>query len=219
MSEEEGEVDYDIYNETLDEITVSIASRINSLEKGFAKLKNELSILTKKYEKKKQETIQTENDTDELEKDILRQVKDNLLNQRHTNQDYINNQLMNKFNSDDLKISTEEIIKHDELNVFQSNINDKIKETRQKILALNTSKDNILMKFSEEENAEFFNIINKLNKNKLSLRESNNDKAKAIQDLLSMLLNKFKEEKKEITDFEDDVIKLVNELCTQITKK
>ena len=67
-----------------------------------------------------------------------------------------------------------------------------------------------------EMNNEFSMIHKLINDNNLDLIGSNSDKADAIQDMLKIFLTKIRNEKKEKSDFEEKITKLIEELLDKM---
>jgi len=179
---------------------------INKFDDNLNKLKNELLTLTKIYENNKllsnNKDMKTKNvDFNEYEL----KLKEILSIEREQSIKYINENLKQFSDEETLKNYTENIINVGAIDNIEEELLKFFRDINAKMDLLINKRQNTIMTMVNEMNNEF-NILNKLiNDNNLDLIGSNSDKADAIQDMLKIFLTKFKNEKKEKSNFEEKI--------------
>ena len=143
-------------------------------------------------------------------------LKELLSNERETNIKYINENFLKYTNDEILKNNSKKIKNTNTILNIEEEISNCFGDINIKVSLLINNRDNTIEKMINEMNKEF-NIIHKLIiDNNLDLIGSNSDKADAIQDMLKIFLTKFKNEKKEKSNFEEKITKLIEELLDKM---
>ena len=196
---------------------LKISTILNKFDDNLNKLKKELSTLTKKYENNKSISLNKDLKNQNInfyEFDL--KLKELLSNERETNIKYINENLLKYTNEEILKNNSKKIKNTNTILNIEEEISNCFGDINTKVSLLINNRDNTIEKMINEMNKEF-NIIYKLiNDNNLDLIGSNSDKADAIQDMLKIFLTKFKNEKKEKSNFEEKITKLIEELLDKM---
>ena len=190
---------------------------LNKFDEHLNKLKNELLTLTKIYENNKSISLNKDlkNQNINLNEFELK-LKELLSNERETNIKYINENFLKYTNDEILKNNSKKIKNTNTILNIEEEISNCFGDINTKVNLLINNRDNTIETMINEMNKEF-NIIYKLiNDNNLDLIGSNSDKADAIQDMLKIFLTKFKNEKKEKSDFEEKITKLIEELLDKM---
>ena len=196
---------------------LKISTILNKFDDNLNKLKKELSTLTKKYENNKSISLNKDLKNQNInfyEFDL--KLKELLSNERETNIKYINENFLKYTNDEILKNNSKKIKNTNTILNIEEEISNCFGDINTKVSLLINNRDNTIEKMINEMNKEF-NIIHKLIiDNNLDLIGSNSDKADAIQDMLKIFLTKFKNEKKEKSNFEEKITKLIEELLDKM---
>ena len=193
------------------------STKLNKFDEHLNKLKNELLTLTKIYENNKSISLNKDlkNQNINLNEFELK-LKELLSNERETNIKYINENFLKYTNDEILKNNSKKIKNTNTILNIEEEISNCFGDINTKVNLLINNRDNTIETMINEMNKEF-NIIYKLiNDNNLDLIGSNSDKADAIQDMLKIFLTKFKNEKKEKSNFEEKITKLIEELLDKM---
>ena len=196
---------------------LKISTILNKFDDNLNKLKKELSTLTKKYENNKSISLNKDLKNQNINfNEFDLKLKELLSNERETNIKYINENFLKYTNDEILKNNSKKIkITNTILNI-EEEISNCFGDINTKVSLLINNRDNTIEKMINEMNKEF-NIIHKLIiDNNLDLIGSNSDKADAIQDMLKIFLTKFKNEKKEKSNFEEKITQLIEELLDKM---
>ena len=211
----------DYLNKRLDFINDDCLNKLNEMENNFNNLKDTFYELTKQYENKK--TFPVNNNFKDLNKEeesIIYQINEMITHllseERNNNINYINS-CLNKYNMN------KSLLEYNEQNSNKDYIKNVENELKQMISQIDEKIDNIKMEKSSniqainiEMNNEINNLIKKINDTSLNLISSNSDKAKAIQDIIKIYLNKFKASKNDYNEFEDKITNLISELLDKV---
>jgi len=196
---------------------LKISTILNKFDDNLNKLKKELSTLTKKYENNKSISLNKDLKNQNInfyEFDL--KLKELLSNERETNIKYINENFLKYTNDEILKNNSKKIKNTNTILNIEEEISNCFGDINTKVSLLINNRDNTIEKMINEMNKEF-NIIHKLIiDNNLDLIGSNSDKADAIQDMLKIFLTKFKNEKKEKSNFEEKITQLIEELLDKM---
>ena len=196
---------------------LKISTILNKFDDNLNKLKKELSTLTKKYENNKSISLNKDLKNQNInfyEFDL--KLKELLSNERETNIKYINENFLKNTNDEILKNNSKKIKNTNTILNIEEEISNCFGDINTKVSLLINNRDNTIEKMINEMNKEF-NIIHKLIiDNNLDLIGSNSDKADAIQDMLKIFLTKFKNEKKEKSNFEEKITQLIEELLDKM---
>ena len=196
---------------------LKISTILNKFDDNLNKLKKELSTLTKKYENNKSISLNKDLKNQNInfyEFDL--KLKELLSNERETNIKYINENFLKYINDEILKNNSKKIKNTNTILNIEEEISNCFGDINTKVSLLINNRDNTIEKMINEMNKEF-NIIHKLIiDNNLDLIGSNSDKADAIQDMLKIFLTKFKNEKKEKSNFEEKITQLIEELLDKM---
>jgi hypothetical protein len=190
---------------------------LNKFDDNLNKLKNELLILTKIYENNKSILLNKDLKNQNINfNEFELKLKELLSNERETNIKYINENFLKYTNDEILKNNSKKIKNTDTILNIEEEISNCFGDINTKVSLLINNRDNTIEKMINEMNKEF-NIIHKLIiDNNLDLIGSNSDKADAIQDMLKIFLTKFRNEKKEKSNFEEKITKLIEELLDKM---
>ena len=196
---------------------LKISTILNKFDDNLNKLKKELSTLTKKYENNKSISLNKDLKNQNINfNEFDLKLKELLSNERETNIKYINENFLKYTNDEILKNNSKKIKNTDTILNIEEEISNCFGDINTKVNLLINNRDNTIETMINEMNKEF-NIIYKLiNDDNLDLIGSNSDKADAIQDMLKIFLTKFKNEKKEKSNFEEKITKLIEELLDKM---
>lgn len=199
----------------LNETIVDISQRISTLNENFNSLKNELFSLTKEYETWKQASCSTEPPLSSLYEE---KIKELMASEHEDSIAFINSALSDYVNEDRIKLSCNEIVTHDVVNTIQGDCEQHLTIIHNAIENIKANRHLTMNALYKEMVNEFTTIQNLLSANYLDVLESNNDKANAIQDMLRLVLGKFKALRQDNKDFEEKIVKLIDELCTKMAQ-
>lgn len=200
----------------LNETVVDISQRINTLNDNLNSLKNDLFTLTKQYETSKQASTPI---TETPLSTLLEEKINELMALEHEDSiTFINTALSEYVNEDRIKLSCNEIVTHDVVNTIQGDCEQHLTIINNAIENIKANRHSTMNALYKEMLNEFTTIQNLLSANYLDVLESNNDKANAIQDMLRLVLGKFKVLRQENKDFEEKIVKLIDELCTKMAQ-
>ena len=116
----------------LNKSIIQISTRIKSLDSNFNSLKNDLFLLTKQYETNKQ--IESKSNSNELsQKEYTDKLKEIMSSERESNIVMINEALSKYLNEDKIKLSANDIVTHDVVNIIQSDIDTSISQLHSKL--------------------------------------------------------------------------------------
>ena len=181
------------------------------------KLKNELLILTKIYENNKSNSLNKDLKNQNINfNEFDLKLKELLSNERETNIKFINENFIKYTDEETLKNNTKNIINTDAIVNIEEELSKFFRDINTKVSLLINNRENTIETMVNEMNNEFSIIHKLINDNNLDLIGSNFDKADAIQDMLKIFLTKFKNEKKEKSDFEEKITKLIEELLDKM---
>lgn len=205
------------YFHKLNEISNRISERMTKLDSNFNKLKKDLFAITKDYEMSKQENKNLNNSLNSNESATFEdKLKEVFLSEHEKNIQLVDQSLAVFETEDAFKLSSNDVVTKGEVNNFQGECEQGLNEVCAKFESVESRSSNTLNTMVSEMNKEFENVKNLLDENSLELLNSNSDKASAIQDMLKIFINKFKNEKKEQNDFEEKIVKLIEELCNKL---
>ena len=196
---------------------LKISTILNKFDDNLNKLKKELSTLTKKYENNKSISLNKDLKNQNINfNEFDLKLKELLSNERETNIKYINENFLKYTNDEILKNNSKKIKNTNTILNIEEEISNCFGDINTKVSLLLNNRANTIEKMINEMNKEF-NIIHKLIiDNNLDLIGSNSDKADAIQDMLKIFLTKFKNEKKEKSNFEEKITQLIEELLDKM---
>ena len=181
------------------------------------KLKNELLTLTKIYENNKSISLNKDlkNQNINLNEFELK-LKELLSNERETNIKFINENFIKYTDEEILKNNSKNTINTDAIANIEEELINFFRDINTKVNFLINNRENTIETMVNEMNNEFSMIHKLINDNNLDLIGSNSDKADAIQDMLKIFLTKIRNEKKEKSDFEEKITKLIEELLDKM---
>ena len=190
---------------------------LNKFDDNLNKLKNELLILTKIYENNKSISLNKDLKNQNINfNEFELKLKELLSNERETNLKFINEKFTKYTDEETLKNNTKNIINTDAIVNIEEELSKFFRDINTKVSLLINNRENTIETMVNEMNNEFSIIHKLINDNNLDLIGSNFDKADAIQDMLKIFLTKFKNEKKEKSDFEEKITKLIEELLDKM---
>jgi hypothetical protein len=190
---------------------------LNKFDDNLNKLKNELLILTKIYENNKSISLNKDLKNQNINfNEFELKLKELLSNERETNLKFINEKFTKYADEETLKNNTKNIINTDAILNIEEELSKFFRDINTKVSLLINNRENTIETMVNEMNNEFSIIHKLINDNNLDLIGSNFDKADAIQDMLKIFLTKFKNEKKEKSDFEEKITKLIEELLDKM---
>ena len=190
---------------------------LNKFDDNLNKLKNELLILTKIYENNKSNSLNKDLKNQNINfNEFELKLKELLSNERETNLKFINEKFTKYTDEETLKNNTKNIINTDAIGNIEEELSKFFRDINTKVSLLINNRENTIETMVNEMNNEFSIIHKLINDNNLDLIGSNFDKADAIQDMLKIFLTKFKNEKKEKSDFEEKITKLIEELLDKM---
>ncbi len=190
---------------------------LNKFDDNLNKLKNELLILTKIYENNKSILLNKDLKNQNINfNEFELKLKELLSNERETNLKFINEKFTKYTDEETLKNNTKNIINTDAIVNIEEELSKFFRDINTKVSLLINNRENTIETMVNEMNNEFSIIHKLINDNNLDLIGSNFDKADAIQDMLKIFLTKFKNEKKEKSDFEEKITKLIEELLDKM---
>ena len=190
---------------------------LNKFDDNLNKLKNELLILTKIYENNKSISLNKDLKNQNINfNEFELKLKELLSNERETNLKFINEKFTKYTDEETLKNNTKNIINTDAIVNIEEELSKFFRDINTKVNFLINNRENTIETMVNEMNNEFSIIHKLINDNNLDLIGSNSDKADAIQDMLKIFLTKFKNEKKEKSDFEEKITKLIEELLDKM---
>ena len=190
---------------------------LNKFDDNLNKLKNELLILTKIYENNKSNSLNKDLKNQNINfNEFELKLKELLSNERETNLKFINEKFTKYTDEETLKNNTKNIINTDAIVNIEEELSKFFRDINTKVSLLINNRENTIETMVNEMNNEFSIIHKLINDNNLDLIGSNFDKADAIQDMLKIFLTKFKNEKKEKSDFEEKITKLIEELLDKM---
>ena len=211
-NDEFSSLDYKITNLFLKNSTI-----LNKFDDNLNKLKNELLILTKIYENNKSISLNKDLKNQNINfNEFELKLKELLSNERETNLKFINEKFTKYTDEETLKNNTKNIINTDAIVNIEEELSKFFRDINTKVNLLINNRENTIETMFNEMNNEFSIIHKLINDNNLDLIGSNFDKADAIQDMLKIFLTKFKNEKKEKSDFEEKITKLIEELLDKM---
>ena len=210
----------DYLNKRLDFINDDCLNKLNEMENNFNNLKDTFYELTKQYENKK--TFPDNNNFKDLNKEesIIYQINEMITHllseERNNNINYINS-CLNKYNMNKSLLEyNEQNSNKDYIKNFENELKQMISQIDEKIDNIKMEKSSNIQAINIEMNNEINNLIKKINDTSLNLISSNSDKAKAIQDIIKIYLNKFKASKNDYNEFEDKITNLISELLDKV---
>ena len=211
----------DYLNKRLDFINDDCLNKLNEMENNFNNLKDTFYELTKQYENKK--TFPVNNNFKDLNKEeesIIYQINEMITHllseERNNNINYINS-CLNKYNMNKSLLEyNEQNSNKDYIKNFENELKQMISQIDEKIDNIKMEKSSNIQAINIEMNNEINNLIKKINDTSLNLISSNSDKAKAIQDIIKIYLNKFKASKNDYNEFEDKITNLISELLDKV---
>ena len=211
----------DYLNKRLDFINDDCLNKLNEMENNFNNLKDTFYELTKQYENKK--TFPNNNNFKDLNKEeesIIYQINEMITHllseERNNNINYINS-CLNKYNMNKSLLEyNEQNSNKDYIKNFENELKQMISQIDEKIDNIKMEKSSNIQAINIEMNNEINNLIKKINDTSLNLISSNSDKAKAIQDIIKIYLNKFKVSKNDYNEFEDKITNLISELLDKV---
>ncbi len=190
---------------------------LNKFDEYLNKLKNELLTLTKIYENNKSISLNKDlkNQNINLNEFELK-LKELLSNERETNIKFINENFIKYTDEEILKNNSKNTINTDAIANIEEELINFFRDINTKVNFLINNRENTIETMVNEMNNEFSMIHKLINDNNLNLIGSNSDKADAIQDMLKIFLTKIRNEKKEKSDFEEKITKLIEELLDKM---
>ena len=190
---------------------------LNKFDEHLNKLKNELLTLTKIYENNKSISLNKDlkNQNINLNEFELK-LKELLSNERETNIKFINENFIKYTYEEILKNNSKNTINTDAIANIEEELINFFRDINTKVNFLINNRENTIETMVNEMNNEFSMIHKLINDNNLDLIGSNSDKADAIQDMLKIFLTKIRNEKKEKSDFEEKITKLIEELLDKM---
>ena len=190
---------------------------LNKFDEHLNKLKNELLTLTKIYENNKSISLNKDlkNQNINLNEFELK-LKELLSNERETNIKFINENFIKYTDEEILKNNSKNTINTDAIANIEEELINFFRDINTKVNFLINNRENTIETMVNEMNNEFSMIHKLINDNNLDLIGSNSDKADAIQDMLKIFLTKIRNEKKEKSDFEEKITKLIEELLDKM---
>ena len=211
----------DYLNKRLDFINDDCLNKLTEMENNFNNLKDTFYELTKQYENKK--TFPVNNNFKDLNKEeesIIYQINEMITHllseERNNNINYINS-CLNKYNMNKSLLEyNEQNSNKDYIKNFENELKQMISQIDEKIDNIKMEKSSNIQAINIEMNNEINNLIKKINDTSLNLISSNSDKAKAIQDIIKIYLNKFKASKNDYNEFEDKITNLISELLDKV---
>ena len=190
---------------------------LNKFDDNLNKLKNELLILTKIYENNKSISLNKDLKNQNINfNEFELKLKELLSNERETNLKFINEKFTKYTDEETLKNNTKNIINTDAIVNIEEELSKFFRDINTKVSLLINNRENTIETMVNEMNNEFSIIHKLINDNNLDLIGSNFDKADAIQDMLKIFLTKFKNEKKEKSNFEEKITQLIEELLDKM---
>lgn len=144
----------------LNKSIIQISTRIKSLDLNFNSLKNDLFLLTKQYETNRQ--IESKSNVNELsQKEYTDKLKEIMSSERESNIIMINEALSKYLNEDSIKLSANDIVTHDVVNIIQSDIDTSISQLHSKLKSIIENRQITLSTMYDEMTNEI-ERINKL---------------------------------------------------------
>ena len=200
--------------ERIDNINDKYLTITNEMNDNFNNLKDAFYELTNKYELNKMKEKKNEK---KIDLKTLNDLTKQLISEEHKNNINYINSFLSKYNSNMCipSISDQDKIKKS-INNIETEIKKRISEFDEEINGIKLENTNNFQSINIEMKNEINNIIKKLNDTSLDLIVSNSDKAKAIQDMIKIFLNKFNISKNKFNEFEDKIIKLISELLDKV---
>lgn len=199
----------------LSQLIVHLSHRISLLDDNFNSLKNDLSSLTKQYELMKQAPPSSSPPLSSL---LDAKLSELLASEHESSLSFIDSSLSEYLNEDRMKLTPTDIVTHDVVNTIHGDCEQHLSLIASSLMSTSANRTQTMQALHKEMVNEFTTIHNLLNANYLDVLESNNDKANAIQDMLRIVLAKFKTLRQENSEFEDKIIKLIDELCSKMAQ-